>query len=324
MFVGHAAAAFALVAGGATGRGWPARRALVAGALAAAFATLPDVDMAYALVGLVGAGVGVGAGTLGGDALTLASAFWSTGNVVHRAVTHSLILVPAVATMAALWTGGRTTRRLSAAVALFVVVVAGAASGALGALVTVLFVLGAVAVAEVAATAAAVDARTVFGAALVGLGSHPFGDLFTGEPPAMLYPLDTALVTDRVVLAADPTLHLLGAFGVELGTVWAAVVVVALATGLRPAAAVGPRATLGAGYAASVLLVPAPTLDLSYPFVLSVLGVGLLGVLPRIRIVDGGDGPVVRLPDWIAAALTGLSAVTVAWAAYAVAYVVVG
>ncbi|MFC7173477.1 hypothetical protein ACFQL0_09150 [Haloplanus litoreus] len=97
----------------------------------------------------------------------------------------------------------------------------------------------------------------------------------------MLYPLDATLVSERVTLAADPTLHLLGAFGVELATIWAAVAVAGLATGLRPRTAVGPRAGLGAGYAASVLLIPAPTLDLSYPFVFSVLGVGLVGALPE-------------------------------------------
>jgi hypothetical protein len=314
MFVGHAAVAFALVAGVATARGWPTDRTLAAGALAAAFATLPDVDIVYALVGLVDAG--------GGDALALANAFWSTGNVVHRGVTHSLVLAPAVALLAALRTGGPTARRCSVAVGLAVVGLVGATSGWLGAAITVPFVLGAAVVADVAAASGLVDARTVAGTALAGLATHPFGDLVTGEPPAMLYPLDAALVTDRVVLAADPTLHLLGAFGVELATVWAAVVVAALATGLRPTAAVRPRASLGATYAASVLLIPAPTLDLSYPFVFSVLGVGLLGIVPRVRLAGRPAAPAVEPPGWVAAALTGLSAITIAWAAYAAAYLV--
>jgi hypothetical protein len=316
VFVGHAAVAFALVAGAAVARGWPTDRVLAAGVLAAAFATLPDVDIAYALVGVAGAA--------GGDALTLAGAFWSAGNVVHRAVTHSLVLAPAVALLAALRAGGSLARRLSTVVALAVVAVAAAASGPLGAFVTVLFVLGAVVVAEVATRYGAVGGRTVFGAALVGLASHPFGDLFTGEPPAMAYPLQATLVGERVSLATDPTLHLLAAFGVELATVWIAIGVACLATGLRPSAAVGPRATLGVGYAGSVLLLPAPTLDLSYPFVFSVLGVGLLGVLPRVRVVGRDGDPTVRPPDWLTAALTGLAAITVAWLAYAAAYVAVG
>jgi len=317
MFVGHAALAFALVGGVAIARGWRAERALALGVVAGAFAALPDVDMVYAIVGVAGAA--------GSDALAVAGAFWSTGNVVHRAVTHSLVLAPPVALLAALRaTDTRIARVLSAAIALLLVSLVAVVGGALAALITLLFVLGAAVVGTVAARHAELTAGQVLVAALVGLVSHPFGDLFTGEPPAMLYPLDAALVTERVALAADPTLHLLAAFGVELSTVWAAVAVVCIATGLRPRAAVSPRATLGAGYAASVLLIPAPTLDLSYPFVFSVLGVGLLGVLPRVRLVGDSRGPSVEPPDWLGAGLTGLSAITVAWLAYAVAYVVVG
>jgi hypothetical protein len=273
--------------------------------------------MAYALVGLAGAA--------GSDALAVAGAFWSTGNVVHRAVTHSLVLAPPVAVLAALRVRGSAhTRALSVAIAVPLVALVAAMGGALAALITLLFVLGAVVVGTVAGRYAGLTAPQTLVAALAGFVTHPFGDLFTGEPPAMLYPLDATLVTERVALAVDPTLHLLAAFGVELAALWAAVVVVCIATGLRPTTAVSPRATLGAGYAASVLLIPAPTLDLSYPFVFSVLGVGLLGVLPRVRLVGDPRGPTVEPPDWLGAALTGLSAITLAWLAYAVAYVVVG
>jgi membrane-bound metal-dependent hydrolase YbcI (DUF457 family) len=317
MFVGHAALAFALVGSVAVARGWTGERALAIALVAGAFAALPDIDMTYALLGV--------AGTAGSDPIAVAGAFWSTGNVVHRAVTHSLVLAPPVALLAAFQaTGGRAARLLSAAVAALLVASVAALGGSLAALITFLFVLGAAAVGTVAGRYAGLRTPGILATALVGLLSHPFGDLFTGEPPAMFYPLDAALVTERVVLAADPTLHLLAAFGVELATVWAAVAVVCLATGLRPTAAVSPRATLGAGYAASVLLIPAPTLDLSYPFVFSVLAVGLLGVFPRIRFAGIPRGPTVEPPDWFGAGLTGLSTVTVAWLAYTVAYVAIG
>jgi len=317
MFVGHAAVAFAIVAGVAVGRGWTAERALAVGLLAGAFATLPDVDIVYALVGVAAAA--------SGDALALATAFWSTGNLVHRTVTHSLVLAPPVALIAALVGPPRRTTRLAAlAVGVGVVVLASAVSGPLGAVVTVPFVLGAAAIGTVARRYTDYSPATVFAVGVVGLVSHPFGDLVTGEPPAMLYPFDTALVTERLVLAADPTLHLLAAFGVELAAIWAAVAVAGAATGLRPRTAVSARATLGAGYAASILLIPAPTLDLSYPFVFSVLGVGLVGALPRVRLVGTADGPTVEPPGWLPALLTGLSAITVAWLAYTAAYVIVG
>ncbi|MEF8856962.1 MAG: metal-dependent hydrolase, partial [Haloplanus sp.] len=317
MFVGHAALAFALVGGVAIARGWATERALTVGVVAGAFAALPDVDMAYALVGVAGAA--------GSDALALAGTFWSTGNVVHRAVTHSLVLAPAVALLAALRIGDRSRlRALSAVVATLLVALVAVGGGALAAFVTLLFVLGAVAIGAVVDRYAGLTAPEVFVTAFVGLATHPLGDLFTGEPPAMLYPVDAALVAERVTLAADPPLPLRAACGVELATVWAAVAVVCLATGLRPTTAVKRRATLGAGYAASVLLIPAPTLDLSYPFVFSVLGVGLLGILPRIRLVNRPRGATVEPPDWLTAALTGLSAITVAWLAYVVAYLLVG
>lgn len=313
MFVGHAALAFALVASVALARGWDADRVFAVGLLAGGFAALPDVDIAYAVVGV--------AGVAGGDALTLASAFWSAGNVVHRAVTHSLVLAGPVALLAALRTAtDARVRWLSVPLAVLIVGVVGAVSGALGTVVTVLFVLGAVALGEVVARHTALGVRQVLAAGLVGLVSHPFGDLLTGEPPAMFYPFDATVVGERLALSTDPTLHLLGAFGVELATVWAAVIVGCAAAGLRPTTALRPRATLGAGYAASIALVPAPTLDLSYPFVFSVLCVGALGLRPRLRF-ENARRPSIAPPDWLPALVTGLSAITVAWLAYTAVYV---
>jgi membrane-bound metal-dependent hydrolase YbcI (DUF457 family) len=316
MFVGHAALAFALVASVALARGWDADRVFAVGFLAAGFATLPDVDIAYAVVGV--------AGVVGGDTLTLASAFWSTGNLVHRAVTHSLVLAGPVALLAALRTAADPrVRWLSVPLAVLVVVAVGTVSGALGTMVTLLFVLGAVALGAVVARHTSLDIQHVFVAGLVGLVSHPFGDLLTGEPPAMFYPVDATLVGERLVLSADPTLHLLGAFGVELVTIWAAVVVGCAVAGLRPTTAIRPRATLGAGYAASIVLIPAPTLDLSYPFVFTVLCVGGLGLRPRIRF-ENARRPTIESPGWLPALATGLSAITVAWLAYGLVYVIVG
>jgi len=336
MFVGHGLLAFALVAAVATRLDYPRRRALAFGLVAGAFATVPDVDIAYALVGVVGAEATA--------PLQLAQTFWATGNVVHRGVTHSLAVAPAAAAVAGLSAArrGASGRRRVAlslgagAVALALVAGVTAVSGGLAGGVTAAFVL---AVGVVATVAAAVgpSAREVVALALTGLLTHPFGDLFTGEPPAMLYPFDATLFAARVTLHPDPTLHLLAAFALELSTAWLAVAVVARLYGVRPAVGwwafgrradgttVLPRASLAAGYAASVLLIPAPTLDLSYPFVFSVLAVGALGVIPRIRLVRSvgrrAGSPTVALPSAATATLTGLTAVSVAAAAYTLAYV---
>lgn len=363
MFVGHALLAFALTATVARVSGWSPERALSVGVVAGVFAAIPDVDMAYALLGVAGVGFA--------DALTLARAFWATGNVVHRAVTHSLVLAVPVALSVVLWVAGRRRvqsaalrGRLLAVGALLlsggVVLVTGAESGPLGAAVTVLFCGLAVLVAEQVAGRTDLSPTSVGLAAAVGLLSHPFGDLFTGQPPAMFYPLDTALFTGRVALHTDPTLHLLSAFGVELATVWAALAVWGRLRGVSLRRVASPWAGVGTGYALVIFLLPPPTLSVSYHFVFSVLAVGAVGLAPllsrrsrlfdRGAFADGGVGPddaEARLdvnpasglvssagehPDhdrtpapaaWRAAlpaVVTGLSAVTLASVAYGLAY----
>jgi membrane-bound metal-dependent hydrolase YbcI (DUF457 family) len=320
MFVGHGLLAFAVVAGLAHLRGWPRERALTVGLLAGAFATLPDVDIVYAPVALL-------LSADPGGPLATAQAFWAAGNLIHRAVTHSLVVGPLVALGA--WAVSAADRRLRTAGGaglLALPVVALGVSGPLGSAVTTVFVAGATLLAF-AGRRYGLDPSAIGAAALVGLVSHPFGDLFTGEPPAMLYPLSTAPSVERVALSADPTLHLLGALGVELSTAWLALFVYLVVRHgpARPSAfpgtlrgVVAGRAGLGAGYAVFVFLLPAPTLDVSYHFVFPLLGLGLVLALPTPR----GLGDVTARP--IRAAATGLAAVTVATLAYTLVYVTVG
>jgi membrane-bound metal-dependent hydrolase YbcI (DUF457 family) len=345
VFVGHALLGFTLVALLARRRGWAPERALSLGVVGGIFAAVPDVDMAYALLGVAGVGVA--------DAFTVAQAFWATGNLVHRSITHSLVLAVPVALAVGLWVAGDRrvadatgsarrrgdTARLAALglLGLVVAVVAGE-SGPVGAAVTVLFVCCALFVAAQVARRTDLPTLAVTAAAAVGLLSHPFGDLFTGRPPELLYPVETTLVAERVTLAADPTLHLLSAFGLELATGWVALLVWSRLTGapLRPL--LRPWAGLAAGYGVLVVALPAPTLDLSYPFVFTVLAVGALGALPRLgapaTTEDAGSFAAsepgerrfprvrrVRPPDRAGAVVTGLAAVTLAWLAYGVAYV---
>lgn len=300
MFVGHGLLAFALVAGCAGLLGAARDRALLVGLLAGAFATAPDVDILYAPVGLLGAS------TLSGAV----AGFWSTGNVVHRAVTHSLVvgavLAPALAVLAR---GGRWRRPALATLA-GLVAVAGVASGALGAVVMAAFLAVTVTVAA-AGTWLGVGPRDIGAAALVGLLTHPFGDLLTGEPPAMLYPLDATLVANRVEPFADPTLNLLAPFALELATAWLAVLVAVRLRDERLREALGGRATLGAGFAGAAFVLPAPTLETSYRFVFSVLAVGAVASAPA---------PYHRHRNPLRVAVTGLAAVTLAVVAYAAAY----
>lgn len=322
MFIGHGVLAFVLAAVLAVRL--DQERPLLLGGVAGVFATIPDVDMAYAVLGLLEA---VSSGT--GTATGLATAFWSTGNVVHRSVTHSLIIGTAAAGMVWCWTGFRRnttgSHRLIAAVGATTLTAAVlatgiAASGPLSGAVLVAFLGGAVLVAEATTRLTDLSPVTIAALALGGFVTHPFGDLFTGQPPRLLYPIETTVFTERVSLAADPTIHLLGAFGIELALIWAGVLVWLWLTGRSVSPAVNRRALTGTGFAGAVLVLPAPTLELSYPFVFGVLAVGLVGALPRI--VEP-RGPRVELPAPERAVLTGLAAVTVALGAYTLAYLAV-
>lgn len=340
MMVGHAMLAFAFVASAAAAVGYGRERALALGVAAAAFAAVPDVDMVYAVLGATQAQVV--------DAWAVTEAFWRFSQAVHRSITHSLVVaVPAALAFA--WSAGTVGRgevagrgtgpsgshrglsgrqALALAVLAGLVVVAFLESGPLGAAVMTVFAVVGVAVAGIARRRAGLSGRELFAAGLVGLLSHPFGDLFTGSPPEFLYPFDAVLVGGRVALAGDPTLNLVAIFGVELATIWLAAVAFCRLSGRRPREFVDARATVGVAYGVAALVLPAPTLSVSYHFVFSVLAVGTVGMAPRgvplDRLRRGTKSrSLLARPDagdCLRGALTGLGAVTLGVAAYAVGY----
>nr|WP_282594630.1 metal-dependent hydrolase [Halomarina salina] len=301
--------AFALVAAVAaryTGRD----RALALGLLAGAFATLPDVDMLYAPVGLLWAD---------GGPLALAKGFWGASSVVHRAATHSLVVAVVAAPAFAAVSRAGWPRVVGGCTLGALVAWSGLASGVLGALVVGAFAVGGAGVATLAGRFD-VSPRSVLLTALVGLTTHPFGDLFTGTPPRLLYPFEATLLTERIALSPDPTLHLVGAMLVELGTFWLAAVVYLHLTDQRLADYLDPTAALGLPSGGAALAVPAPTLSLSYPFVFTVLGLGVacgvgVGGIDHLRSRDRHRT--------LAMALTALATVTVAVLVYLAAYLAV-
>lgn len=302
MFVGHGALAFAIVGLLSYWVGLDRERALTLGLFAGVFATVPDVDMVYALTGL---------GTVStGGSLSIVESFWSASTIVHRSITHSLVFaIPATAAFALV---GRSPARTTASLLLAAVIVSVTAlvSGPLMAVIAIAFVTVGLLVGWVA-WRSGIGVAHVGIAALVGLLTHPFGDVLTGEPPALLYPLSMTVFDGRVWLSGDPTMHLLGTFGIELAAIWLAVGTFAFLRETRLQSYLRPRAALGAAYATAVVFVPAPTVDWAYPFVFSVLAVGVVGAIPVRR----------RLPQGMTAVTTGLAGVTVAALAYAVAYI---
>ncbi len=305
MFVGHGLLAFAIGASVASRRGWTPERALAVGLVAGLFATVPDVDMLYAVAGLVG----------GLEGFVTPDAFWSVANEVHRGATHSLVVSAVAAVGFAGWRARDDLRFGAVGVAVLagLVAVVTAVGGLVPGLVVVAFVLGGVGVVALARRFG-FGAGTVLGAAALGLLTHPFGDVLAGPAPALLYPLDVAVLRGSVTLHPDPTLHLLGAFFLELATVWFALVVLADLRDRDLREHISPRAAIGLAYAGAVVAVPTPTVEVASPFVFSVLAVGLVG-LP-LRSFDGK-------PVGLRAVTTALAAVTLAALAYTGAYVVV-
>jgi len=330
--------AFALAALVAERRGWPARRALAVGVAAGAFAALPDVDVAYALFAVDGSKVVASADP---------DAFWHAANRVHRSMTHSLLVAAVAGPALALATRGlrgarrggarrlrrsrraRLARAVGAAGLLALIGVAVVVSGALGGFVMGAFVGVGVALAVLVRRRTDLSSRTLALAATFGVASHPWGDLFTGQPPELLYPLSIPVFDGRIALHPDPTLHLLGAFAVELATIWLAVVVAVRLTGGTVGSYADRSATLGAAYGVAPLLLVPPTLDVSYHFVFSILAVGLAcGAVAWARSVLASGGglrrPVPSRPEVVRAGLSyaviGLSGVTVALFGYAAVY----
>jgi len=306
MFIGHACLAFALAALGAHRLGWSRGTALRVAVLAGAFATVPDVDVVYGIAGLLAPAAGSGPIPV--------ESFWDAGNQVHRGVTHALpvALVVTVA-VGLLARSDRSSQAVAGLLFVGLVAIVTTISGPLAGAVATLFVLTSAGVAVIARRRG-VPPGIVTSAALVGLASHPFGDLFTGSPPALLYPFDLTVVSERVVLSANDTLHLLGAFGFELATIWLAVLAYFVIAGDRPLAHVDRRAVVGVAYAGAALALPAPTLDVSYHFVFSVLAVGVVGIAP----------PSLERLQTRRAALTALTAVSLAALAYATVFVLLG
>lgn len=307
MFLGHGLLAFAIAATVARLAGASPERALSVGLLAGAFGMAPDIDILYAPVGILGHASVLGA----------AEGFWAAGNQIHRTVTHSLVVGAIAALAAGLWARADWTSRTAAVGCSCTLVVVAVGDGLLAAAIMGAFVGVILAIAGVGARRhrPAIIAAT----ALMGLGTHPFGDMLTGQPPAFFYPVEVGVLGDRFVLNADPTLHLLGALGLELATAWLALCVLLWLKGWDLQEILSPRASLGVGYGAAAVLLPPPTLDTSYHFVFPLLSLGVISAVGPRAWTEWRTW-ALRPGGWLQPAVTALTTVTLAAVAYSVAY----
>lgn len=333
MFVGHALFAFAIAAVCANRFGWSSERSLAFGVLAGAFGALPDVDIVYAIATVDASRLLIGADP---------TVFWAASEGVHRAMTHSIVIgavaAPAFGLLATRDSGSQSIdrSRLIGAIALGgLVAVATAVSGPVGALVMSAFALGGAAIAITARRQTNLSPLAIAFAAIIGLASHPWGDLVTGEPPWFLYPFDVAAVGTRVMLHTDPTLHLLAAFSIELAVIWAAVLAFAHVAGWSLWTHSDPSASIGATYSlAAIVLVP-PTLEVSYHFVFSILFIGVVcGTVSwlrskqrwprgRSRRSTRTGSSIGRSTPALTAVVTALAGTTIALVGYGAAYLAV-
>lgn len=334
MFLGHALLAFAVAALVAHWRGWSGHRALTVGVVAGAFGAIPDVDIAYAAITL-----NVGEVAAAADP----EAFWDATRGVHRTITHSIVVAVPAAAAFGLWAvrarDSPATRWAARGVAVLVLAalvgVAYAASGLPGGVVMGMFALAGLAVATAGTVATDLRPHTVALAAVAALLSHPWGDLLTGAPPGLFYPFEAGVIGERVLLHGDPTVHLLGAFAVELAAVWLAALAVVRISGPSWRELVDRRAAVGVAYGTAAVVLTPPTLAVSYQFVFSIVPVGVVcGGLSARSIDLGLSGrnwtpfrPPFTRPERgdlgrsaLRVVLTALAGITVALASYAAVY----
>lgn len=321
MYVGHALLAFVISSLFARRLGVDRHRTLSIGLVAGAFAVVPDVDSAYTFYTVIEAGPQ--------NVFPTTRYVWTAeGWIVHRAMTHSL-LVGAAAAVAVLgfavsldhYARSRVGYRSVLALGFGIAVAAGLLAGAyvtdasLG-VATMSLYTGGVALFTVASHRQGVPPRWIGAAAGIGLLSHPFGDVFMGRPPAFFYPLSAEPTVAKMAVAADPTLNLLILYAIELGLGWTAL---GIGFGLldRPLRFhVEPIAGLGLAFGATVLIISPPTLEVAYHFTLGTITTGVvLGAIPAVSGVTGGAD------RRLTALATGLAAITLALLGYLVAYI---
>lgn len=318
MYIGHSLLAFTLAGLAAWGNGARDRTVLLAGAAAAGFALIPDVDSAYTIWAVLRAGPS--------NVFPTTEYVWTAeGWFVHRSLTHSLLIgvVTAVLSLVAALGIRRPRQRHRAGTIAIVaglggglVVIGFLTDGVLG-VATMGLYLGAAIVVTLLAVRAGVPARLIGWAAAIGILTHPFGDVFMGRPPAFFYPILTRPSVEKVAVATDPTVNLVGLFIIEIFLAWSVLWLVTRVTEEPLRDHIAWRATIGIVFATAVMFIRPPTLAVAYHFTLGTLATGaVLGVAPTL---------VDRTPSsngFLTPVTTGLATVTLAVAGYLLAYLV--
>ena len=194
MFAGHFFLAFLLVSLFSYFAGGEREHSLYLGIFAGLFGFAPDLDTFYAFTQLPGLLV---------SGFNPFESFHMATGVIHRGITHSLItgLVTVFLVVAAY--ENKVYNFLSVLILGFYGLLL---NGVIGAQVMVVY---GSAIALISYRAADYISREeIFFVGFFGLLSHPFGDLFTGTPPKLLYPV-TDLSVSKIILFEQPELNVL-------------------------------------------------------------------------------------------------------------------
>lgn len=261
MIIGHFLLAFTIVAAVATVLGYSKDKAFYLAIFAGFFAVIPDVDMLYGAKGLV---VALESGLNG-----FPGTFWNVSNRVHRGLSHSIVtgLVAALGFTAYLVRSKKSTAVTATGL---LVTSAFIFEDIIGAAVMLAFSLIGLKLVETAQDY--INSREFFAVAATGLVSHPFGDVFTGTPPELLFPLVDNTGLSKVVLSQDPVLNLLSIFGLEIFLGLTSLILALHLKDVPIKKSISPLVAAGGLYGFAFYLIPAPTLAASYSFVFSILG----------------------------------------------------
>lgn len=280
MIIGHGPLAFALVALVLlVTTSFSKRKILYLAAIAGIASILPDVDVLFPLISLLSVD------TLSITVLT--EQFWAVSGERHRLATHSLIVFGTATLIAyAQMYIKPTYQKYSIALSSILIFILPLA-------LPVQLLFGTTLVTVYTLTKYKPKTTKIHEPALAfafGAFLHPFGDMFTGTPPAFLYPFTDILQLSRWTIA-DPTLHFILIFTLEIGSLIAALSLIAhltdfdilTYTDVRPK----PHQTLVSAIAlATALFVigtnTTPTVDSATTFVLPLVGATTIAATPTL------------------------------------------
>ena len=185
-------------------------------------------------------------------------------------------------------------------------------------------------------------ANQIGAAIAIGTITHPFGDVFMATPPPLFAPI-TSLIgwhieLTRFIFASHPTLNLLGVLFIEIVFIWLGVSAFAKVTQRSVRAYVDRRALIAAGYALVMLSFQPPTMAdahrLGFTIVPLAISIGVWsGVSTTTKFCDERMSEpidtttagyrriiaVLTTDRSLRAAVTSLSALTIAGVAYTTA-----